>query len=406
MKKRISIRYALLLVLSLFLVGCPPFSVIIHSPLNGAQFEVGQEITFSGSAHDFQDWELTDDLLVWTSSIDDEIGTGTEFTIDSLEEGTHTITLTAKNSLGEEGIVSITITIGGGTSTTTTTSLGTGAIVLSTDTESDLLFYVIHEDGSGMYYYGFNTNGSMELTHVISDDGTIAIFNEDLIPIQWISNGLTVVVYRENDEEPFDPHSAYHEVLYDGNEDSFTIDIYPENLSQVVSDMETCAGQEFNDASAFLTTYNISSFDELVALAKQNGQEQARYIAAAVGFSASAAFLSMDAEGFGSGQFSSIIPLQYNYLIKYLVGLLASKFNDTFGPGSTDPDGPVVEVALCRGVASYGICHYLFFHMEDYGTCIEKCLTSMRCFTDICMPGYTISAEVAKKCRDHYMGEE
>jgi hypothetical protein len=257
-----------------------------------------------------------------------------------------------------------------------------------------------------MYYYGFNTNGSMELTHVISDDGTIAIFNEDLIPIQWISNGLTVVVYRENDEEPFDPHSAYHEVLYDGNEDSFTIDIYPENLSQVVSDMETCAGQEFNDASAFLTTYNISSFDELVALAKQNGQEQARYIAAAVGFSASAAFLSMDAEGFGSGQFSSIIPLQYNYLIKYLVGLLASKFNDTFGPGSTDPDGPVVEVALCRGVASYGICHYLFFHMEDYGTCIEKCLTSMRCFTDICMPGYTISAEVAKKCRDHYMGEE
>ena len=404
MKKRISIRYALLLVLSLFLVGCPPFSVIIHSPLNGAQFEVGQEITFSGSAHDFQDWELTDDLLVWTSSIDDEIGTGTEFTIDSLEEGTHTITLTAKNSLGEEEIVSITITIGGGTSTTTTTSLGTGAIVLSTDTESDLLFYVIHEDGSGMYYYGFNTNGSMELTHVISDDGTIAIFNEDLIPIQWISNGLTVVVYRENDEEPFDPHSAYHEVLYDGNEDSFTIDIYPENLSQVVSDMETCAGQEFNDASAFLTTYNISSFDKLVALAKQNGQEQARYIAAAVGFSASAAFLSMDAEGFGSGQFSSIIPLQYNYLIKYLVGLLASKFNDTFGPGSTDPDGPVVEVALCRGVASYGICHYLFFQMEDHGTCIEKCLTSMRCFTDICMPGYTISAEVAKKCRDHYMG--
>ena len=101
MKKRIRIRYALLLVLSLFLVGCPPFSVIIHSPLNGAQFEVGQEITFTGSAQDFQDGELTGGSLVWTSSIDDEIGTGTEFTIDSLEEGIHTITLTAKNSLEE-----------------------------------------------------------------------------------------------------------------------------------------------------------------------------------------------------------------------------------------------------------------------------------------------------------------
>jgi len=98
------------------------------------------------------------------------------------------------------------------------------------------------------------------------------------------------------------------------------------------------------------------------------------------------------------------MPLQYNYLIKYIVGLLASKFNEEFGPGSTDPDGPVVEVALCRGVAKFGICHYLFFHMEDYGTCIEECLTSVRCFTDICMPGYTISAEVAKKSRDHYMG--
>jgi len=99
MKKRISLKHVLLLVLMLPLVGCPPFSVIIHSPLNGAQFEVGQEITFTGSAQDFQDGELTGGSLVWTSNIDDEIGTGTEFKIDSLEEGIHTITLTAKNSL-------------------------------------------------------------------------------------------------------------------------------------------------------------------------------------------------------------------------------------------------------------------------------------------------------------------
>ena len=462
------VKYVLLLGLTFPLVGCPPFPVIISSPHNSAHFELGEEITFTGSAKDFQDGELTGDSLVWTSDQDGQIGTGTFFTRDDLSEGKHKIMLTATNSQEEERTATITITISGGTSTTTTLSSTTiasdacppdypidcgdgqccpsdypiccptgccpldypicgegedegycfpeestttttmasdpGAIVLSTDAESDLLFYIIHEDGSGMYYYGFSTSSGLELTHVISDDGTIVIFNEDLIPIQWISNGLTVVVYREDSEQPFEPHSAYHEVLYDGNEDSFTIDIYPENLPQIIINIETYTGQQFNDVSTFLTAHNISSFNSLLTLAKQNSQEQARYIAAAVGFSAASAFLSMEAEGLGSRQFSSIMPLQYNYLVKVIVGLLASKFNDAFGPGSTDPDGPVVEVALCRGVAKFGICHYLFFHMEDYGMCIEKCLTSMRCFTDICMPGYTISAEAAKKCRDHYMG--
>ena len=42
---------------------------------------------------------------------DQQIGTGTSFSRDVLTAGTHTITLTAKNSLGEEGIATITITV-------------------------------------------------------------------------------------------------------------------------------------------------------------------------------------------------------------------------------------------------------------------------------------------------------
>ncbi len=99
-------------ILVLFsLIGCAP-TVIIESPADGAQFDVGEEITFIGSAVDLEDGDLTQDSLVWTSDIDGEIGTGETLTIDNLSEGLHTITLTFTGSDGEEEETSITITIG------------------------------------------------------------------------------------------------------------------------------------------------------------------------------------------------------------------------------------------------------------------------------------------------------
>ncbi|MCK5257340.1 MAG: hypothetical protein KAQ81_15020, partial [Deltaproteobacteria bacterium] len=111
MKKLINARYLVLVLLLLLLAGCPPFPVTILSPNNGAHFEVGEEITFTGSAKDFQDGELTGDSLVWTSDQDGQIGTGTFFTRDDLSEGKHKIMLTATNSQEEERTATITITI-------------------------------------------------------------------------------------------------------------------------------------------------------------------------------------------------------------------------------------------------------------------------------------------------------
>ena len=125
MKKTSSFKYLLLSLLLLFTTGCPPFPVIISSPNNGTHFEVGEEITFTGSAKDFQDGELTGGSLVWTSDQDGQIGEGNTFTRDDLSEGKHKITLTATNSHDEERTTTITITIGEGTSTTTTTTTPT-----------------------------------------------------------------------------------------------------------------------------------------------------------------------------------------------------------------------------------------------------------------------------------------
>ena len=84
---------------------------VIDSPLNDSVYTTGSEVLFSGSATDAEDGELSGNVLVWTSSLDEQIGTGTSFSRYSLSPGTHTITLTATDSGGMTATVSITLII-------------------------------------------------------------------------------------------------------------------------------------------------------------------------------------------------------------------------------------------------------------------------------------------------------
>lgn len=74
-------------------------TALIASP-TGMYFNEGENITFSGSATDEEDGELNGDSLVWTSSIDGEIGTGPTLITSTLTVGDHEITLTATDSEG------------------------------------------------------------------------------------------------------------------------------------------------------------------------------------------------------------------------------------------------------------------------------------------------------------------
>ena len=111
MKKLGNLKYGLLLALILSLVGCVPVVTII-TPSNDDHFEAGEIIIFTGSAVDLTEGELLEDSLVWTSSIDAEIGTGLILYLNNLSEGEHEITLTATNSQQVEGTATITITFG------------------------------------------------------------------------------------------------------------------------------------------------------------------------------------------------------------------------------------------------------------------------------------------------------
>ncbi|HUF37627.1 MAG TPA: S8 family serine peptidase, partial [Anaerolineales bacterium] len=92
--------------------GNNPPTVSITSPSDGATFASGASISFAGSASDTEDGSLTSSL-VWTSSLDGQIGTGGSFSA-VLSDGTHTITASVTDSGGSSGSDSITLTVGGG----------------------------------------------------------------------------------------------------------------------------------------------------------------------------------------------------------------------------------------------------------------------------------------------------
>jgi len=86
-----------------------PPNVTITSPVNGASVTAGTNISFSGTANDAEDGDLTANL-VWTSSIAGAIGSGGSFSTP-LSVGAHLITASVSDSGGLPGSAMITVTV-------------------------------------------------------------------------------------------------------------------------------------------------------------------------------------------------------------------------------------------------------------------------------------------------------
>lgn len=71
------------------------FSVTVTAPADGTEFALGAEVSFACSVTDEYGAVLTPDTSTWSSSLDGEIGTGTDLMTTDLSEGLHTITVTA-----------------------------------------------------------------------------------------------------------------------------------------------------------------------------------------------------------------------------------------------------------------------------------------------------------------------
>lgn len=90
-------------------VSFPP-AVVITNPSDGSSVNQGSAVSFTASASDIEDGDLTSKLK-WNSSIDGQIGTGGSFNTTSLSVGVHTITASAADSglLPGEDTVRITV---------------------------------------------------------------------------------------------------------------------------------------------------------------------------------------------------------------------------------------------------------------------------------------------------------
>ncbi|MDX1632758.1 MAG: Ig-like domain-containing protein, partial [Thermoanaerobaculia bacterium] len=85
-------------------------TVSISNPADGSSFDEGTSVSFSGSASDTEDGDLTSSLA-WSSDLDGSIGSGGSFSTSGLSVGTHNITASVTDSGGASASDSITVTI-------------------------------------------------------------------------------------------------------------------------------------------------------------------------------------------------------------------------------------------------------------------------------------------------------
>jgi hypothetical protein len=87
-----------------------PPQVQITAPTTGSSHSTGASITFTGTASDVPDGDLSA-ALTWTSDKDGVIGTGATFS-KVLSDGTHIVKASVTDTNGNPGSASITVTVG------------------------------------------------------------------------------------------------------------------------------------------------------------------------------------------------------------------------------------------------------------------------------------------------------
>ncbi len=84
--------------------------VSITKPTNGASYQQGVSVTFTGTATDTQDGSLTSGLA-WTDSLQGLIGTGATFATSSLIVGSHVIIARVSDTSGLAGTAQVSVKI-------------------------------------------------------------------------------------------------------------------------------------------------------------------------------------------------------------------------------------------------------------------------------------------------------
>ena len=101
-------------------------TVSITAPADGSSSNSGNSVSFTGTANDTEDGDLSASLS-WSSSLDGSIGSGASFSTSSLSVGTHTITASVTDSGSLSGSDSISVTVNSISQPVTVTFTSIGA---------------------------------------------------------------------------------------------------------------------------------------------------------------------------------------------------------------------------------------------------------------------------------------
>ena len=119
---------------SAFAVADKPAQLTIDSPEEGAQFNYRDTIDLSAFAYDVEAGWFEGENIIWTSSVDGELGQGDSISFDDLSTGEHILTASLTTASGETLQKSVTITIAepksAGMSDKALFSIMTGVILL------------------------------------------------------------------------------------------------------------------------------------------------------------------------------------------------------------------------------------------------------------------------------------
>jgi hypothetical protein len=129
----------------------------ITSPEDGSTYDEGNIIIFDGYGTDTEDKNLSGSSLVWNSSIEGQIGTGTSFATNGLSIGSHIITLTVFDGDGASGSTSVSIVVSGSTSDNTPPTASITSPIYGADyNEGEIIVF----SGSGTDAEDGNLTGS------------------------------------------------------------------------------------------------------------------------------------------------------------------------------------------------------------------------------------------------------
>ncbi|MGH6690446.1 MAG: Ig-like domain-containing protein, partial [Gammaproteobacteria bacterium] len=211
--------------------GDRPPVVTILSPLDGATFPTGSVVRFEGTATDAVEGDLSD-RLVWTSSLDGELGRGRTVSAP-LRDGIHRIQARVLNSQGVAGQQAIAITVGqGGPNTAPTVAITTplngaffesGTLITfagtATDAESgDLTTGLVWrsdragEIGRGGQFQFFLPDGTHRITAAVTDPQGLSGSATILVTVLE-SNGVFVEILSPADGSVF---ASGDPILFEG----------------------------------------------------------------------------------------------------------------------------------------------------------------------------------------------